>query len=220
MSLVRMVEKSLMEGLPVLLHFPRFSLNEWISGEGLLHTKEDDILKQSQAFLSIRWLSASSCSDPGSLTMETAMFVKSHLKKWLLSLPRGAKNSVNLVNLVILDLLSFLSGWAGARRAAFLRTFCDGIGEFQNGTNGKWPPRETVVSFNWNLSLRKSLLERWGPGVFSVPVYKLLKHSLTRFQMWTFHFALNASFSIGFWNGLLPSPVQGYRIPDAVLTSK
>ncbi len=39
-------------------------------------------------------------------------------------------SSVNPVNLVILDLLSFLSGWAGARRAAFLRTFCDGIGEF------------------------------------------------------------------------------------------
>jgi hypothetical protein len=40
-----------------------------------------DILKQRQSFLSIRWLSASSCSDSGSLTMETAIFVKSHLKK-------------------------------------------------------------------------------------------------------------------------------------------
>ncbi len=40
--------------------------------------------------LGIRWLSASSCSDSGSLTMETAIFVTSHLKKWLLSLPRGA----------------------------------------------------------------------------------------------------------------------------------
>ncbi len=90
MSLVRMVEKSLMEGLPVLLHFPRTSLNEWVCSEGLLPMKEDDILKQSQAFLRIRWLSASSCSGCGSLTMETAIFVKCHLKKWLLSLTRGA----------------------------------------------------------------------------------------------------------------------------------
>ncbi len=96
MSLVRMVEKLLMEGLPVLLHFPRSSLNEWICSEGLLHTKEDDILKQSQSFFSIRWLSDSSCSDSGSLTMETAIFVKSHLKKWLLSLP-SIWNPVHLV---------------------------------------------------------------------------------------------------------------------------
>jgi hypothetical protein len=36
------------------------------------------------------------------------------------------------VNLVILDLLSLLSGWASARRAAFLSTFKfrDGIGKF------------------------------------------------------------------------------------------
>jgi hypothetical protein len=40
-------------------HFPRSSLNEWICSEGLLHMKEDDILKQSQESLSIRWLSAS-----------------------------------------------------------------------------------------------------------------------------------------------------------------
>ncbi len=79
--------------------------------------------EQGQAFLSISWLSASSCSDSGSLTMETAIFVKSHLKKGLLSLPRGVKNSVNPVNLVMLDLLSLLSRWAGARRAVFLSTF-------------------------------------------------------------------------------------------------
>jgi hypothetical protein len=70
-----------MEALTVLLHFPRSSLNEGICSEGLLPTKEDDTLKQRQSFLSIRWLSASSCSDSGSLTMEAAIFVKSHLKK-------------------------------------------------------------------------------------------------------------------------------------------
>ncbi len=97
----------------------------------MLHTKEDDILKQSQAFLSIRLLSASSCSDSGSLTMETAIFLKSHLNKRLLSLPRGAKDSVNLVILDLLDLPSLLSRcqrWAGAQRAAFLHTFCYGRG--------------------------------------------------------------------------------------------
>ncbi len=133
MSLVGMVEKSLMERLPVLLQFSRSSLNEWICSEGLLPTKEDGILKQRQSFFSIRWLSASSCTDSGSLTMETAIFVKSHLKKWLLSLTRGAKSSVNPVNLIILDLLSFLSWWACARRAASLSAFRDGIGRnFKN----------------------------------------------------------------------------------------
>jgi len=146
MSLVRMVEKSLMEGLPVLLHFPRSSLNEWICSEGLLPTKEDDILKQRQSFLSIRWLSASSCSDSGSLTMETAIFVKSHLKKWLLSLPRGVKTSVNPVNLVILDLLSLLSRWAGARRAAFRRAF-----RYWIGRNFKTAPmaNHSHLNLNW-----------------------------------------------------------------------
>ncbi len=59
---------------------------------------------------------------------------------------------------------------------------------------------DSHVSFNWNLSLRK--LERWRPGVFSVAVYNLLEHFQSRFQMWTFHFELNATFSIGFGNGL------------------
>jgi hypothetical protein len=39
--------------------------------------RKDDILKQRQSFLSIRWLSASSYSDSGSLTMETAILAKS-----------------------------------------------------------------------------------------------------------------------------------------------
>ncbi len=97
-------------------------LNEWICSEGLLPMKEDDILKQRQSFYSIRWLSASSCSDSGSLTMETAIVAKSHLKKWLSSLPRGVNQG--------LEILSLRSRWAGARRAAFLRTFSVWIGEF------------------------------------------------------------------------------------------
>ena len=96
MWLASMVEKSLMEGLLVLLCFPRSSLNEWICSEGLLPTKEDDILKQSRAFLRIRWLSSSSYPDSRPLTMETAIFVKSHLKKWLFSLPTGANRLLEL----------------------------------------------------------------------------------------------------------------------------
>ncbi len=58
-----------------------------------------------------------------------------------------------------------------------------------------------TIDFKLILSLRK--LERWRRGVFSVPVYNLLEHFQSRFQMWTFHFALNASFSLGFGNGLI-----------------
>jgi hypothetical protein len=41
---------SIMQGLPVLLHFSQSSLNEGIRSEGLLPNEEDDILKQAQAF--------------------------------------------------------------------------------------------------------------------------------------------------------------------------
>ncbi len=38
-------------------------------------------------------------------------------------------------------------------------------------------------------------------GLKSVPVYNLLEHFLSQFQMWTFNFELNATFSIGFASG-------------------
>ncbi len=41
-------------------------------------------------------------------------------------------------------------------------------------------------------------------GQISVPVYYLLEPHLSQVQMWTFHFALKATFSIGFGNGLYP----------------
>ncbi len=133
MSLVRMVEKLLMEGLPVLLHFPQSSLNEWICSEGLLPTKEDDILKQRQSLFSIRWLSASCCSDSGPLTMETAIFVKSRLKKWLFALSRGALQAWIVYYKLVVQDTEFQSRRAAARRAAFLCAFCDGIGRnFKN----------------------------------------------------------------------------------------
>ncbi len=58
---------------------------------------------------------------------------------------------------------------------------------------------------SWNL-------ESWRRGVFSILVYNLLEHSLSRFQMLTFHSALNATFSIGFWNGMWS--VKGSSRPE------
>ena len=68
-------------------------------------------------------------------------------------------------------------------------------GEFQVLKLHQWQ-----ISANWVLNLPR--LERWWGYLFSVPVYYLLEHSLSQFQMWTFHFVLNATFSSGFWYGL------------------
>ncbi len=53
---------------------------------------------------------------------------------------------------------------------------------------------------SWEIRMLMSL--RWG-YLFSVPVYYLLEHSLSQFQMWAFHFAFNTTFSSGFqyWLG-------------------
>ncbi len=64
---------------------------------------------------------------------------------------------------------------------------------------------------HWTTPLKSLLSEKntqWTGSLqrVSVPlaVYNLLEHFLSRFQMWTFHFApwLNATFSKGFGNGL------------------
>jgi hypothetical protein len=70
-----------MEALLVLLHFPRSYLDEPVCSERLLPSEEDDILNQTRAFFSTRWLSAISSSDSQPLTTETAIFVKSHLNR-------------------------------------------------------------------------------------------------------------------------------------------
>ncbi len=72
------------------------------------------------------------------------------------------------------------------------------------------------VSFNWILSFWK--LECWRGYLFCVPVYNLLEHFLSRFQMWTFHFALYASFFIGFGNGLWIVPVLGWFCESNLVT--
>ncbi len=56
-------------------------------------TQENDVLKQIQAFFSTTGLPASSYPDSDPPTIETAIFVKSHLKKRLFSLPRGPSTS-------------------------------------------------------------------------------------------------------------------------------
>ncbi len=46
------------------------------------------------------------------------------------------------------------------------------------------PPRAHSPGADYATDLGCTKLERWGPSVFSVPVYNLLKHLLSRFQMW------------------------------------
>ncbi len=68
--------------------------------------------------------------------------------------------------------------------------------DFKNDTNGKWQPSEFELKFKF------SEVGTLICGQKSVPVYNLLEHFLSKFQMWTFHFALNTPFLIGFGNGL------------------
>ncbi len=88
-------------------------------------------------------------------------------------------------------------GWAAARRAAASSRL--------DGRVLKMPRVANSLQqiFRLILSVRIYWLTRL--AVLSVPVYNLIWHfnqTLSRFQMWTFHFALNATFSIGFGYGL------------------
>ncbi len=90
-------------GLHVWWHFLLFSKNKWICSEGLFPRQEDDVLKQIQAFYS-------SYPDSHPPTIETAIFVKSRVKEWLFSLPRGLLLVVHIRKLTgILKLLNFLN---------------------------------------------------------------------------------------------------------------
>ncbi len=59
-------------------------------------------------------------------------------------------------------------------------------------------PKASPVNdtWTWNWFLQKLEPWRWRGYLFSVSVYILLEHFLSWFQMWSFHFALNATFSI------------------------
>ena len=123
MSLVRLVEKSLMEGLPVWLHFPRSSLNEWICSEGLLPTK--DILKQSQVLLSIRWLSFQLLLRFWVTDHGDCHFREESLEKMtvvtVLSLPRGVNQSLELSKSRNTRFTEFTE-WVGRQPAAWAGT--------------------------------------------------------------------------------------------------
>ncbi len=63
----------------------------------------------------------------------------------------------------------------------------------------------TWISIDFSKSLGVGKLI-WGH--FRVPVYNLLKHFMSPFRMWTFHFALRAPFSTGIGNRLIVAWVQ------------
>jgi hypothetical protein len=178
-----------MEGLLVLLHFLQSSLNEWICSEGLLPTKEDDMLKQSQAFLSIRWLSFSSCSDSRPRTMETAIFVKSHLKKWLFSLPRGANQRLEL------------SKSSNTRFTEFTK-----FARLMGRRAARGIP-ERISRFDWGvLKMAPMANRRRRRG-------DILHCTYEEFSYWPVPCCTTM-----YWYALvctiLPDPVQGHRIPD------
>jgi hypothetical protein len=86
---MRAEEKTLLVGSSVWLYFPWFSQDDWYCSEVLLPSDEEDVLNQIQALFSTEGVTASSSPDSQPLTTANAIFVKSHLKKWLFSLPRG-----------------------------------------------------------------------------------------------------------------------------------
>ncbi len=122
-------------------------------------------LKQIQEFFSTRGLPSSSYPDSLPPTIETAIFVKSHLKTWLFSLPRGAlelsKPCSTRLNLVVLQGLLSLRGSRPAPGALHCCTmavhvyFTIGFGSFKNSTNGKY----TLICF-W-FDFKPSGLECW-----------------------------------------------------------
>ncbi len=136
-------------------------LNEW-------GTQDHNVLRQIHAFFSTRGLPASSYSDSLPPTTETAIFMNSHMKTWLFSLPEG------------------ICDWIAG---SFYNCYWI-AGTFYNCTNGKLPWIEFETFLDWN-SDEGTLL--------TIPVYYLPEHSMSQFQMWTFHFALNSTFSSGFW---------------------
>jgi len=78
--------------------------------------------------------------------------------------------------------------------------FAFGLGNFKNCINGKWPPSEFLIDFKSSEvgTLKTVALQRSS-------VQPTIAHSESRsvgIKKWTFHFALNASFSSSFENGL------------------
>ncbi len=199
LCLIRKAEKSPLVESHVRGHFPLFSQIKWICTEGLFPTQENDVLKQIQAFFSTTGLPASSHPDSHPPTIDTAIFVKSHLKKRLFSLPTSKWPSTSSTRQEFWNFWIFWTFWAfkvvGWRPAPGIAECISRLDCWEFLKLHQWQ-----ITSNWVLNIPR--LERWSSCVFSVPVYYLLEHSLSRFQMWTFHFALHATFSSGFWYGM------------------
>ncbi len=142
--------------------------------EGLLSTKEDDILKQSQAIWSIRWLSSSSCPDSWPLTKETAI---SRRVTW----KRDCSHFQDFTEFA--RQVALRAAWSIPKRILQLDWGVLKMAPMANGSH---------VNFNWNLSLRKS--KHWRRGVFSVPVYNLLEHFWVHFKCENFILHLTQHF--------------------------
>jgi hypothetical protein len=65
----------------------------------------------------------------------------------------------------------------GAQHRGAHFAFGLGSSSFKNGTNGKSPPSEFLIDF------KSSEVGTLIWGHFSVPVYNLLEHSLSQYQM-------------------------------------
>jgi hypothetical protein len=112
------------------LDFHRMRLNERIWSEGLLPMNRIDVMKQVQAFLSIKGLPASSCPDSHPPTTETAIFVKSNVKSDCSHLQEALYKLVPCTTSLVVQDTRLQSRRAAARRAAARHAFRVWIGEF------------------------------------------------------------------------------------------
>jgi hypothetical protein len=88
---------------------------------------------------------------------EAAIFVKSHVKKWLFSLGRGVLQACILYNKLVVEDTGLQSRWAAALRAALRHAFHVWIGEFWKLQNGKWQRYLILMSSKVGTMKRGSL---------------------------------------------------------------
>ncbi len=174
-----MLEKSLMEGLPVLLHFPQSSPNEWICSEEVMRhlCLRKRMISWNRDKLS--WASDGSPPTPAQILSHWPW------RQWLpFSWRVTWKSDCSHFQEAQTSLLSLQGRLAGARRAASLSIFCN-QNHWIRGFKMAPMANGSHVSFNWNLSLRK--LERWA--------YYII-HSLSQFLSQIEHFISHATWHI------------------------
>ena len=137
-------------------------------------TIENDVMRQIQAFFSMKGLPASSCPDSHPPTTETAIFVKSHVKSDCSHLQEARYKLVTCTTSLLYKIQGCEAG--GPPPAARQRGmhFAFGLGSFKNCTTGKWPR---------NLILKLPNFGTLGGGVSAFQVYNLLEQSLSRIQI-------------------------------------